>query len=304
MSNRESIHDLARGRWRAILTSSGVHEDYLTGKHGPCPMCGGKDRFRWTDHKAGGGYICNQCGAGSGVDLIMAVNKLDFPAARRLILERLDICPVEVPVRESAAGLAERIWAASKPLTGMDAAAKYLRKRGLKLNPAEVRVGRASERVGSGWRQWPALIARFAAPDRKSYTVQTTYLDSAGNKAPVPEPRKLARAKMPEGGAVRLAPSAETMGIAEGVETALAAAQIHGVPVWAALNAGLLTKWQPPDNVRHILIFGDNDRNCTGQAAAYALAHRLHREGRQVEVRIPDEPDTDWNDCLMGERAQ
>ena len=44
----EPIKERARGRWQGILPAIGVSSQYLTGKHGPCPMCGGKDRFRWT----------------------------------------------------------------------------------------------------------------------------------------------------------------------------------------------------------------------------------------------------------------
>jgi hypothetical protein len=44
---------------------------------------------------------------------------------------------------------------------------------------------------------------------------------------------------------------------------------------WAAGNAGMLAEWQPPPEATRIIIFGDNDPNYTGQAAAYALARRL-----------------------------
>jgi putative DNA primase/helicase len=141
------------------------------------------------------------------------------------------------------------------------------------------------------------MLALFVGPDRAKHTIQYTYLDSNGRKAEVPKPRKLAPAQIPHGGAVRLAPSADTMGIAEGVETAMAASKLFDVPVWSALSAGGMLKWQPPITARNIIVFGDNDANCTGQAAAWSLAHRLNIEGLRAEVRIPD-LEGDWNDVL------
>src|SRR5204862_4060212 len=84
--------------------------------------------------------------------------------------------------------------------------------------------------------------------------------------------------------------------IAEGIETALSASVLFGVPCWAAVNAGMLAAWRPPPEARHIIIFGDNDPSFAGQAAAYVLARRLGSEGRVVEVQVPAEMDADWND--------
>ena len=42
--------------------------------------------------------------------------------------------------------------------------------------------------------------------------------------------------------------------IAEGIETALVPSIRFEVPVWAALNAGLVAKWQPPGSVRTVVI--------------------------------------------------
>ena len=39
------------GKWPSTLLELGIPEEFLTGKHGPCPMCGGKDRFRFTEHR-------------------------------------------------------------------------------------------------------------------------------------------------------------------------------------------------------------------------------------------------------------
>ena len=72
------------GRWPEIHAALGIPAKLLnTRKHQPCPHCGGKDRFRYTDHKHGGGYICNQCTpeGGSGFDLLTLVFGYSFTEA-------------------------------------------------------------------------------------------------------------------------------------------------------------------------------------------------------------------------------
>jgi putative DNA primase/helicase len=149
----------------------------------------------------------------------------------------------------------------------------------------------------------PAMIAQIVSPNTKEKTIHFTYLDASGRKANLDPARKMALGSVPKGGAVRLSASAETMGIAEGIETALAASIIHGVPVWAAINKNLLMTWEPPEHVKCVLVFGDSDSNCAGQAAAYHLANRLICGPRKlrVEVRVPEHADTDWNDVLATE---
>jgi putative DNA primase/helicase len=51
-----------------------------------------------------------------------------------------------------------------------------------------------------------------------------------------------------------------------------------------------------PAGAETILIAGDNDASWTRQAAAFALARRLVREGDVVEVRVPFTKDRDWAD--------
>ncbi len=91
------------------------------------------------------------------------------------------------------------------------------------------------------------------------------------------------------------------MGIAEGIETALSASILFNVPVWAALSSGRLKVWQPPAETIEVLVFGDNDANCDGQEAAYALGNRLNRT-ITAQVLIPETPGSDWNDVLAAKR--
>src|SRR5947199_194195 len=45
----QKISETARGRWHGILPQLGISANLLRNRHGPCPMCGGKDRFRFDD---------------------------------------------------------------------------------------------------------------------------------------------------------------------------------------------------------------------------------------------------------------
>src|SRR5208282_6120170 len=62
--------DLARGRWRQILTALGVPAKVLNGKQQPCLFCGGKYRARFTNWKDDGFYLCNQCGSYAGTKFL------------------------------------------------------------------------------------------------------------------------------------------------------------------------------------------------------------------------------------------
>lgn len=310
---RPKVTEAAQGRWRSILPALGIDREHLTGKHGPCPLCkdgGGKDRFRFDDKDGTGSYFCNTCGPGSGVDLVMKRKGVDFAKARELIEAELPGSTFELPKAQTKTGSYDlsRFWGSCHKLNGFDAACLYLAKRGLKLPayPAMLRFHPAASYLHDDKRrtQHPAMVAKYVAPDAKDFTLHTTFLTPEGDKASVPLVRKTAARAIPRGGAVRLASSAETMGIAEGIETALSAMALFDVPVWSTLNSGQLATWEPPPTARNIIVFGDCDGSYGGQVAAFGLAHRLKAKGYHVDVRFsldPCEPPTgsdDWNDAL------
>ena len=69
MQPERTAAEIATGRWGYILPALGMPEEFLKDKHGACPMCGGKDRFRYDNKQGRGTWICNQCGAGDGYSL-------------------------------------------------------------------------------------------------------------------------------------------------------------------------------------------------------------------------------------------
>ena len=302
---QHSIHDQAAGKWRSLLSQILKLDDAtLSGKHGPCPMCGGKDRWRFDDKGGKGTWICSNCGSGTGIDLVMRMLDVPFIQAVKLVQELLPSAAFVAPRAQRKIGQ-DRLrqwWGHARRLTGDDPASRYLMSRGIYLAqwPSQVRyMPVCNYRHEDGRRtEHPAMLAQYVSPDTSQVTLHLTYLTLDGAKADMPKAKQMAPAPIPKGGAVRLAPSAETMGIAEGIETALSASILYDIPVWAALSAGAMTSWEPPPTVRHVIVFGDSDISLTGQHAAYACGNRLQLSGWNVEVRIPDDRPCDWNDVL------
>lgn len=78
------LRERARHHWQGILGNLGISGS-LKNKHQPCPVCGGKDRFRFDDKDGYGTFICNQCGAGDGFRLIMNLLQCDFKHAASIV---------------------------------------------------------------------------------------------------------------------------------------------------------------------------------------------------------------------------
>ncbi|WDR21550.1 DNA primase/helicase [Salmonella phage vB_SenS_UTK0006] len=97
---KEEVIPKMRGMWQAALMKlCDIPQLTFNVKHQPCPYCGGKDRFRWTDkinEKGDGGNICNQCGNDSGIGLFMRIRGENYSEAIDTLGEWLNLVPVEV----------------------------------------------------------------------------------------------------------------------------------------------------------------------------------------------------------------
>ena len=168
----------------------------------------------------------------------------------------------------------------------------YLRARGITIAPPP-----SLRCAGSGYHLTDpatAMVAAVQAPDRRTIAVQVTRLDPSGErKAQVPIPRRTYGAL--GNGAVRLAAAGDMLGLAEGVESALSAMQLSGVPTWACLGASRMHRVAVPDSVRELHVFMDNDG--AGRDAGERTAH-AHLHHRRVVLRRPPDHLGDWNDFL------
>lgn len=308
MGNRLDVREVAQGRWRSILTVLGIDERALSGKHGPCPMCGGKDRFRFDDREGRGTYFCSGCGAGDGVQLAMGITGLSFRDVAREI-ERIAGTVRPTTARsertdQDKLSALRRAFKESKPIERGDEAHAYLAGRGLRLHdlPESIRThsGMAYLDDGKVLGTFPAMLATVTDSAGRAVSMHRTYLQD-GRKAPVLAAKKLMAGLPLAGAAIRLTPISRTLGIGEGVETALAASELFEVPTWSCISTAGIESFAPPEGVEHIVIFADHDENFAGQAAAYRAAHRLALRGFEVEVCIPPTVG-DWLDELNRRR--
>jgi putative DNA primase/helicase len=301
----ESARDIANGKWSGIL-GKWLDERALSGKHTACPLCGGKDRWRFDDKGGNGTWICNRCGAGDGLHLLMHLGGMEFKEAAAYVgqmagkVKKMNPAP-DVDPEETRSSL-RRIWEGASPVAEGDPVSKYLGARcgslGVGLHSIRFHPALTYKHDDGTSTRHPAMLARVVGHDNAPLTIHRTYLTSEGGKAAVPTVKKLMRPIYHlDNVSIRLGrPLDGWLGVAEGIETALCAAERFGVTVWACVSAGLLETFRPPAGVKMLSIFADNDRSFVGQASAYRLAQKVSALGVECKVLIPSSEGDDWAD--------
>ena len=216
------------------------------------------------------GFHCFGCGAsGTAIDWIMLHEQLPFPAAVRRLLGLPDPDgvirePIAAPPIQRApnaspfddkmiedVAAARALWDQAGPPSTL--VSKYLALRGIKSVSQEIRFLRELMSYDQG-RALPCMIAAVRDRNGSVTGLQRTWID--------PETAKRSGKRKTLGvvgaGAIRLSSPLDALGIAEGVEKALACIQIYRVPTWAALGTRA-DKVAIPTGVRKLILFGDND---------------------------------------------
>jgi phage/plasmid primase-like uncharacterized protein len=298
---------------RGIRLSGGIE------RCGPCPICGGTDRFGVNLGK----QVWNCRGCQRGGDVIALVEHLDgcdfVTACEILIAERRGNGSAEErpghhskrfaqvdgdaknddPKRSSRA---LKLWYEAGPLSRL--ALDYFRSRGIPELPLPGThdVLRFHSRCPFGTERHPCIIALLR-------NIVTNVPQAIHRTALTPDGKKLARKALgPKAGtAIKLWPDEDvTAGlvIGEGLETTLsAAAQVEhrGTllrPAWAAVDAGNMAEFPVLPGVESLTVLVDNDESGRGQEAARECARRWLKARREAILLTPHNLGADFNDLV------
>lgn len=194
---------------------------------------------------------------------------------------------------------ARQLWSGSRPL--YDSLAKtYLLNRSIDIFPDRLRFNDRTPLGKGALATFRSALVAAVEDDSGLVAVQRTFLDARGRRArDLKQPRRLLG--RPCSGAVRLARANDTLGLAEGVETAISAMILLGIPVWAALGGERFPHVAIPNFVTRLVLLPDND---PAGHSAVSLAMGAHAmPGRHIDTEWPWHGANDWNDTLRAERG-
>lgn len=307
-----------------------------------CPFHDGatQSNFRvLPDFERSGGVVCNTCGVKSDGFATLVWAGLSFDEAVRKVNDWLggyaaSLTPAEIERQQKAMELRRikaqveqerqdkyyrrrlnKVWGEAVRLDDPAAlpARLYFNKRGLtnmaefppdlRFHPSMKYLDAEKKTLG----YWPTILARLTDPAGRPVSILRIFVERNGDKPRLPERKKLMSApstNVLQGAAIRLTPVSPILGVAEGVETALAVKAIHGINCWSTFSAQLMESFIPPPGVQKVLVFADKDMNGRGENAALKLVERLWSSGVMAGIRMPEddipagEKGFDWLDWL------
>jgi putative DNA primase/helicase len=251
--------EAAKGHWAMIFEHYGLPP--ITGKNhfkGKCPLCDSIGKFRIDNRDGAGTWICT-CGSGDGLKLVTETQGKPFNEVCREIdaLIGNTFRRDKVPETSDASKLRRKVlnnFAKMSPLRGTSGA-EYLNSRGIYQLPAEaVRLNPKQRHNGRVYQS----IYSLATDDKGELCyLHQTLLDGA-KKADIGASAKRQKSLQEDNYldharsvAIRMFPVASTLGIAEGIETALSAHQIYKVNTWATMTSGFMKKFRVPAGVKN-----------------------------------------------------
>lgn len=202
-----------------------------------------------------------------------------------------------------------RTFDQAHPLTRLSPVGQYLVHRGLgKLTKAPRALRMAALPYFADGREigrYPVMLGAVSNQHGVMVAVHRTFVSTDGRKAPVPQPKKLSRTTgLLAGASIKLfeptiIDGKLVLGVAEGIETALACYLGSGIPTWSCVNAGGVRSFEWPPGLQSLIVFADNDASGVGQAAGRDLACRAAAAGIEVRVLVPETAGTDWLDAYV-----
>ena len=295
----DDVQRAVLGREVEVLRSLGI--DLKGRQHICCPYPNHDDRhpsWRWDARRSRAFCSCSSRGE-DVFGVVGLVEGLAFPAAVHRVAEFLGLrgdaaAPLprprkvveEAPEPTGINDYGRRLWDQTLPIEPTSVAAKYLLSRGCSLPPPDGDLRWLPAHRHPAGEAWPVLVGLVThAVTNAPLTLHRTWIARDGDgKASVEKQRLLLRNCPKRHGVIRLWPDDDVilgLGIAEGVESALAAARVYR-PMWACIDAGNVTNFPVLPGIESLTIFADHDP--AGTDAATACAARWAAAGKESRI--------------------
>ncbi len=272
MTEHLNVSDIARaaqGQWGSIFPALGITVP-ARGKHGPCPACGGKDRFRVDDKEGRGTWFCNQCDphAGDGIDLVSNVTREGAKEAAALVAQVLGLSGgLDEATLKTNQARAQRLAEQDRQREQEQARHKAAAEQAQNILNHCQQSKRHPYLDGKGLSECEALILQSPVAGKaqgllvvplynavgKLTTCQT--IDESGSKRLLAGGRKT--------GSFHCIAGSEVLAICEGYATGLSVHLVTGFTVYCAIDAGNLRAVAEAVRTQHphaeIILAADND---------------------------------------------
>jgi hypothetical protein len=275
---------------------------------GPCPVCGGRDRFSINTKKQI--WNCRGCAKGGDiVDLVRHLDGVDFKTAVQTLAgdetRPIRPAPKAAAPQDDAANTARAlaIWEEGSPIDGT-VAEEYLKRRHLEL-PDDDHALRFYSPCPFADTAYPALIALFR-------DIVTNEPKAIHRIALAPGGTLIAKRMLGRVGGCAIKIDADEnvehgLAVGEGIETMLAARMRGFRPAWALGSAGTLKTFPVLDGVESLTIIVDHDLpdkngRLAGQEAAAECSQRWTLTGREVRRIVPRRQGADMADLVEAHR--
>ncbi len=297
------VTNAAAGHWPELLAGIGIDVP-RRGEHGPGPACGGKDRFRLDDKGGRGTWICNQCGAGDGLDLVCRVFSTPPKEAAELIAPMVGLPaggldPIErerIHQQQQAKADQDRKRSEQQRQKAARRAADIMADTGQGESPYLERKGFGSHLsavnrtlIREGGENFHAGSLVVALTDEGGALVNVQLIRADGSKRYLAGGQKAGAFHRIEGG--------ELVAICEGYATGLSIHQATGATVYCGMDCGNLLAVAQIARRQHpkarILLCGDNDEGTQGNPGRVKAEQAAAAIGGLVA--LPSVAG-DWND--------
>ena len=313
-SNAEIIA-CASSNWPKILNHFGIDNDFLSGKHSPCPIHGGNDGFRFTD-EGKGAWVCATCTNGNfkdGFNLISLHTQISNTEAFKHVAQYLNLganSPLQEnkekqlsnPIKKSHNQQATKLEQDQKLLTKKKVAGAhadnilsgcamrshpYLTQKGINQ---QALVNTKSYKVTNKQTVYTNALIIPICDISNNELISVQFINADGTRG------YIAGSPISEGiHTIQGDDSLPYVGVTEGYATALSVFMATRATVTVAFDAnGLQGKAERLKTLfsgKQLVFFADNDVNNVGQKAALEAATKTNGL-----VIMPPEAGQDWND--------